>query len=382
MLGNLTPKWRNWWIRGFTTALLFALLAFVLWVGPLGIMFGVLVCQVKCFHEVISIGHKKYKQHDFLYFRTLQWYFLIAANYFFYGELLPSTFFIFFRTGNYLPFLVRYHLFLSFLMYVAGIVAFVLTLKKGSYRIQFKMFGWTHVTLLLVVTQSHLLLQNLFEGMFWFMIPLCMVVCNDIMAYIFGFFFGRTSLIQLSPKKTWEGFIGAFFSTIAFGFVFANILARYEFFACPVEYREDSITAATLSCKPGYIFTQQAYNVPDILQPLLGATVHMFPAQLHAVVLAAFASSIAPFGGFMASGFKRAFEVKDFDDLIPGHGGLMDRFDCQYLMATFAYVYIVTFVHAVRPNYVLGLFMAMSGEEQVKLYHSIQDYLKENSLIQ
>ena len=214
------------------------------------------------------------------------------------------------------------------------------------------------------------------------MIPLCMVVCNDIMAYIFGFFFGRTSLIQLSPKKTWEGFIGAFFSTIAFGFVFANILARYEFFACPVEYREDSITAATLSCKPGYMFTQQAYGIPDVLQPLLGAAVHMFPAQLHAVVLAAFASSIAPFGGFMASGFKRAFEIKDFDDLIPGHGGLMDRFDCQYLMATFAYVYIVTFVHAVRPNYVLGLFMAMSGEEQVKLYDNIQDYLKENSLIQ
>ena len=35
-----------------------------------------------------------------------------------------------------------------------------------------------------------------------------MVVINDVMAYMFGFFFGRTPLIQLSPKKTWEGFIG------------------------------------------------------------------------------------------------------------------------------------------------------------------------------
>ncbi len=37
------------------------------------------------------------------------------------------------------------------------------------------------------------------------------------MAYMFGFFFGRTPLIKLSPKKTWEGFIGGAFSTIIFG---------------------------------------------------------------------------------------------------------------------------------------------------------------------
>jgi phosphatidate cytidylyltransferase len=40
--------------------------------------------------------------------------------------------------------------------------------------------------------------------------------------------------------------------------------------------------------------------------------------QVHAVVLAAFASLIAPFGGFFASGFKRAFKIKDFSDAIPG----------------------------------------------------------------
>ncbi|XP_065175284.1 phosphatidate cytidylyltransferase 1-like [Sycon ciliatum] len=381
VLSNLSPKWRNWWIRGFATALLLMVLAFVLWIGPLGLMFAVLIIQVKCFHEVISIGHKKYREYEFLYFRTLQWYFLMASNYFFYGEILPSTFFVFFKTGNYLPVLLRYHLIISFLMYVSGLVAFVLTLQKGSYRMQFKMFGWTHVTLLIIVTQSHLILQNLFEGIFWFVLPLLLVVCNDIMAYIFGFFFGRTSLIQLSPKKTWEGFIGAFFSTLLFGFLFAWFLAQFEFFACPVEYREDSILAATLSCKPAFIFTQQPYEVPLALHPILGKVLMIYPAQFHAVMLAAFASSIAPFGGFMASGFKRAFEIKDFDNLIPGHGGFMDRFDCQFLMATFTYVYVVTFVHAVKPNYVLRLFMSMNSEEQISIYHQIEAHLRETQLI-
>ena len=51
--------------------------------------------------------------------------------------------------------------------------------------------------------------------------------------------------------------------------------------------------------------------------------------QLHAIVLAMFASIIAPFGGFFASGFKRSFKIKDFGDSIPGHGGMTDRMDCQ-----------------------------------------------------
>lgn len=53
-------------------------------------------------------------------------------------------------------------------------------------------------------------------------------------------------------------------------------------------------------------------------------------AHTHAqVVLAVFASLLAPFGGFFASGFKRGFKIKDFGDSIPGHGGVTDRFDCQ-----------------------------------------------------
>lgn len=51
--------------------------------------------------------------------------------------------------------------------------------------------------------------------------------------------------------------------------------------------------------------------------------------MFHGAVLAVFASVISPFGGFFASGFKRAFKVKDFAAIIPGHGGMTDRMDCQ-----------------------------------------------------
>lgn len=37
-----------------------------------------------------------------------------------------------------------------------------------------------------------------------------------------GFFFGRTKLINLSPKKTWEGFLGAFGSTVVWGLLVKN----------------------------------------------------------------------------------------------------------------------------------------------------------------
>lgn len=58
----------------------------------------------------------------------------------------------------------------------------------------------------------------------------------------------------------------------------------------------------------------------------------VIPVQLYCLFLAAFASMVAPFGGFFASAIKRAYDAKDFDTFIPGHGGLMDRLDCQFIM--------------------------------------------------
>lgn len=88
-------------------------------------------------------------------------------------------------------------------------------------------FAWTHITLLIFVTQSYLIIQNLFQGLIWFIVPVSMIICNDIMAYLFGTLCGRTPLIKLSPKKTWEGFIGGGCATIILGAV-VSITLEYS----------------------------------------------------------------------------------------------------------------------------------------------------------
>jgi phosphatidate cytidylyltransferase len=44
---------------------------------------------------------------------------------------------------------------------------------------------------------------------------------------------------------------------------------------------------------------------------------------------------VGPFVGFLASGIKRAYGIKDFAETFPGHGGTIDRFDCQIYSVVF-----------------------------------------------
>ena len=109
--------------------------------------------------------------------------------------------------------------------------------------------------------------------------------------------------------------------------------------------------------------------------PGSGVVFHVSPFQTHAVVLAAFASVIAPFGGFFASGFKRAFKIKDFSDTIPGHGGITDRMDCQMVMAVFSHLYITNFVRRPGGGMSLGALLLhielIGNDELVKLYKAV-----------
>ena len=97
---------------------------------------------------------------------------------------------------------------------------------------------------------------------------------------------------------------------------------------------EDNTTLATvgrLSDDSGKLSISFACFATNVL--LQGGhtvtTISYAPYQLHLLLLACFASLVAPFGGFFASGFKRAFNIKDFGHSIPGHGGMTDRMDCQ-----------------------------------------------------
>ena len=74
--------------------------------------------------------------------------------------------------------------------------------------------------LIVVFTQSAFTVANIFEGIFWFLLSASLIAVNDVAAYFFGFFLGKTPLIKISPKKTWEGFFGASVATTISAFVF------------------------------------------------------------------------------------------------------------------------------------------------------------------
>ena len=64
------------------------------------------------------------------------------------------------------------------------------------------------MVILFTTVQAYLLLQTLQYGMAWYIFAMSIITINDIAAYMFGFFCGSRPLIILSPKKTYEGFIG------------------------------------------------------------------------------------------------------------------------------------------------------------------------------
>ncbi|KAF7387802.1 hypothetical protein V1477_005958 [Vespula maculifrons] len=385
VLSGLSDRWKNWIIRSISTSVMIAVFGFIIYGGPLVLMITTLIVQVKCFEEIINIGYAVYRIHGLPWFRSLSWYFLITSNYFFYGENLMDYFAVVINQTEYLRVLVTYHRFISFCLYIVGFVWFVLSLVKKYYMKQFSLFAWTHVALLIVVTQSYLIIQNIFQGLIWFIVPVSMIVINDVMAYMFGFFFGRTPLIKLSPKKTWEGFIGGGISTVFLGLLMSYVMCQYRYFICPIEYSE-ALGRMTMDCEPSSLFQPQEYVLPKSFQVITRMingkeTLTLYPFLLHSLSMSIFSSVIGPFGGFFASGFKRAFKIKDFGDVIPGHGGIMDRFDCQYLMATFVNVYISSFIQTASPQKLLQQVYSLKPEQQLQLFQSLKDSLENRGLL-
>ncbi|RVX08088.1 Phosphatidate cytidylyltransferase 1 [Vitis vinifera] len=398
LLADDRNKYRSMWIRAHSTVWMIGGFALIIYMGHLYIWAMVVVIQIFMARELFCLLRKTHEDSHLPGFRLLNWHFFFTAMLFVYGRILSQRLvntvtpdkFLYKLVGN----LIKYHMVTCYFLYIAGFMWFILTLKKKMYKYQFGQYAWTHMILIVVFTQSAFTVANIFEGIFWFLLPASLIVINDIAAYIFGFFFGRTPLIKLSPKKTWEGLLFVsylvamqahhskpLYNTNLF-MQLANIMGRFQWLTCP---RKD-LSTGWLHCDPGPLFKPENFDLSGwVPRWFPWKEVSILPVQWHALCVGLFASIIAPFGGFFASGFKRAFKIKDFGDSIPGHGGITDRMDCQMVMAVFAYTYHQSFVMAQSCSVEMILeqiLMNLTFEEQQDLYVKLGQMFRERQFRQ
>eukprot|EP00516_Mucochytrium_quahogii_P010956 CAMPEP_0203784976 /NCGR_PEP_ID=MMETSP0100_2-20121128/769_1 /ASSEMBLY_ACC=CAM_ASM_000210 /TAXON_ID=96639 /ORGANISM=" , Strain NY0313808BC1" /LENGTH=426 /DNA_ID=CAMNT_0050687025 /DNA_START=15 /DNA_END=1295 /DNA_ORIENTATION=+ len=376
----------------WSLVMIFSFLFVVVYLQQLGCAVLVFVLQATMYKELVYLQMNEASERDLPGFKFLYLYWFLVCSLFVYGNTLEPHF-LMHSLKHHLGFKISDHLrkfeLYCFLLYAFGLVLFVWSLRKRQYKYQFKQFAYCHVTLMVVVMQSSFLVSNMFNGMIWFLLPVSLVICNDIWAYIFGFFFGRTPLIKLSPKKTWEGFIGGFLATLVWGFLFSRLLTKFSLMVCErrgfrLEYWPECSTSSLYEFKPfGELFGEKfASSLPLYLREF-----QVQPMDEHVLWMGIFASIVAPFGGFFASGFKRAFKIKDFGDSIPGHGGITDRMDCQIMTGMFVFVYYQARIaqigaQAASPDVVLRLLMGMDNNQKIDIYQRLGQGLRSQGLIQ
>eukprot|EP01130_Rhizamoeba_saxonica_P000651 TRINITY_DN1059_c0_g1_i1.p1 TRINITY_DN1059_c0_g1~~TRINITY_DN1059_c0_g1_i1.p1 ORF type:complete len:375 (+),score=33.54 TRINITY_DN1059_c0_g1_i1:222-1346(+) len=346
----------------------------VLYIGHDLILAFTIIIQLLGWKEVINVRYDLNKEKNLPYFRTCSWGILFASMSYVYAKpflyyFKPALPEYVYKTG------LRFARPFSYTLYVCVLLAFILSLKRDTLKYQFTQLTWTLMTTLLVIGQSHFVVHNILGGLIWAVLPHSLIICNDIMAYFWGVAFGKKfipySLTPLSPNKTWEGFLGAMVSTLVFGFFLAPYITTSDWIVCP----KTSFHSIVMGCDWNPVFLPTDYTLPLFLQNSFGfeTTINLLPIQIHALFFALFASVIAPFGGFLASGMKRAYGLDDFSDIFPGHGGLFDRLDCHLLMVTFTYIYVTTFISQ-APLTVTGvtsMLYTLSTSEQVVILETL-----------
>ncbi len=150
------------------------------------------------------------------------------------------------------------------------------------------LFGFMYICIpiLLAITMHHKDENSfpLLAGMF------ILIWTNDTFAFLSGKFFGKTKLFErISPKKTWEGTIGGVLFTIAMAFALSSLFDSERI--------------------------------------------------LFWVISSAIIAPAAIFGDLLESLFKRSLGVKDSGNIMPGHGGILDRFDATFFALPFFYVW-------------------------------------------
>jgi phosphatidate cytidylyltransferase len=325
--------------------------------GHLVVAAVVTALQILVFKEILAVRYDLAREREIPYFRTVVWLWFFVAVFYAYGitylrapfggaEFLLQTI----PVLNMQIGLAAAHEYVSFCLYCITFVLTVLTFKPGQFQYQMQQLAWTFLTIGVVILQCKSIYVNIYEGLFFVIFPGMLIITNDVMAYFVGVSLGRRLydgpfLPDLSPKKTWEGFVGGGLFTLVVGWHAPVLLAArdgWQEFICGYEQLSrdggcelpDAFRRQTLTFWPASAFVGEA-EVP---------TFEAAPIQLHGMGLALFASLIAPFGGFFASAIKRACGVKDFGDMLPGHGGFTDRLDCQFIMALCVNVHFSTFL--------------------------------------
>lgn len=155
------------------------------------------------------------------------------------------------------------------------------------------------------------LLQKKYEyGIYYVVLALLIPWISDAGAYFIGSAFGKHKMApKISPKKSWEGFFG--------GLATAVIAVLVVGFGFP--WWVETVLNGTAS------FT---VNIPLL------------------ILIAVVGTVLGVIGDFSASLLKRQCMVKDFGSILPGHGGIMDRFDSVLFVAPFCYL-VFSFIEPV-----------------------------------
>jgi len=140
-----------------------------------------------------------------------------------------------------------------------------------------------------------LLTKIIYYGQFNYIIYIFILIWTcDSMAFFGGKFLGKHKLSAISPKKTWEGSVT--------GLVF-TLIASYLF----------------------YYFSDGKLTLVDAI--VLGLIIGIF----------------SQIGDLFESLFKRKLNVKDSSHIIPGHGGVLDRFDSLIFVSPLIFIYLTYF---------------------------------------
>ena len=155
-----------------------------------------------------------------------------------------------------------------------------------------------------------------------------MIICifTDIFALVFGLRFGKHKLCPtISPKKTWEGAIGGTFCGALAGSLFAIFYNQFGHY-----FVSDS--------EPMKFF----YSVFDY------EAIHPAVMVILIIFLSTVISITSQIGDLICSKFKRTYEIKDFSQVFPGHGGILDRFDST-LFASIVFLCFITITRVLFP---------------------------------